>query len=52
MASSTDPEVVIYTKKFVVLEYGDQRMHMPADKATDLIKPLASLLPGNEPVEK
>lgn len=52
MASSTDPEVVIYTRQFVVIEYGDQKIHMPADKAVDLIKPIATLLPGNAPITK
>lgn len=43
----TEPTVTVHTKTFVVITYGDQRIHMPADEAVDLIKPLSTLLPDD-----
>ena len=47
MATDSEPVVIIKTRTYVEITYNGQKLCMPASEATDLIKPLAALLPDD-----
>ena len=42
-----EPTVTIKTRTYVEISYDGKKLCMPASEATDLIKPLSSLLPDD-----